>query len=393
MSAERREALLSLVPCRAHQAVEWERLAILGLAPLFSEMAATRQNPLYHAEGDVMTHTRLVVEELVASEEYLSASFKERAVLFLGALFHDAGKIKATKEVEGVLVSPYHTQKSAYITREMLWREFDLAGTREYQELREAIVFLVRYHSFPPYAIKAEDGERRALRIAANGELTPLFNMKMLYLLARADAKGRRGDGAEDMWERVELFRLMMSELACLDAPYSFASPYSERAYFREKTAHPAQELYCDTWGEILMMSGLPGTGKDTWLSQNAPDLPMVSLDEWRKKLHISPRDPQAPVVAAAQEEAREYLRRKQPFVWNATGLSKQIRWKQIELFEQYNAGVRILFLETDWETERLRNEARREEAVVPAPTIEKMLRHLEVPERYESERVEWKTV
>jgi predicted kinase len=114
----------------------------------------------------------------------------------------------------------------------------------------------------------------------------------------------------------------------------------------------------------------------------------MVSLDELRLRLHISPTDKQAPVVAAAEEEAREFLRKKQPFIWNATCITGEIRSKQIALFEQYGASVRTVFLETEWEEELRRNAGR--EAVVPVPVIEKMLSRLEIPERHECERVEW---
>ena len=81
-------------------------------------------------------------------------------------------------------------------------------------------------------------------------------------------------------------------------------------------------------------------------------------------------------------------MRKAQPFVWNATNISTQIRQKQISLFERYGAGVRTIFLETEWEEGLRRNRER--EAVVPQSEIEKMLSKLELPERYESENVEW---
>ena len=64
------------------------------------------------------------------------------------------------------------------------------------------------------------------------------------------------------------------------------------------------------------------------------------------------------------------------------------IRRKQIQLFEQYHASVKIVFLETDWETEQARNSGRKNE--VPQTAIEKMLKNLELPEMREAQRVEW---
>ena len=59
------------------------------------------------------------------------------------------------------------------------------------------------------------------------------------------------------------------------------------------------------------------------------------------------------------------------------------IRRKQIQLFEQYHASVKIVFLETDWETEQTRNSSRKNE--VPQTAIEKMLKDLELPELREA--------
>jgi hypothetical protein len=39
----------------------------------------------------------------------------------------------------------------------------------------------------------------------------------------------------------------------------------------------------------VAMMTGLPGSGKDTLLATNCADLPLVSLDEVRSELSIEP--------------------------------------------------------------------------------------------------------
>jgi predicted kinase len=246
----------------------------------------------------------------------------------------------------------------------------------------------VRYHSFPPFAAQAKNAERRLLSIASNGELAKNFSIARLCLLERADVLGRVCKDESDYLERIEYCGLLAEEVGCLHAPYSFQSDYSKRAYFLGKTDWKDQQLFNDTWGEVVLLSGLPGTGKDTWIEKNCPELPVVSLDEIRKRLKISPTDNQGAVVARAHEQAKEYLRKKQPFVWNATSITAQLRSKQISLFEQYGASVKTVFLETDWEEELIRNANR--EAEVPKEVIEKMLSKLELPERFESEKVVW---
>ena len=65
----------------------------------------------------------------------------------------------------------------------------------------------------------------------------------------------------------------------------------------------------------------------------------MISLDDIRALLHISPKEDQGSVVQAARELAKAYLRKKVPFVWNATDLtsmrtgSRKRDWKYVKLY------------------------------------------------------------
>lgn len=74
--------------------------------------------------------------------------------------------------------------------------------------------------------------------------------------------------------------------------------------------------------------------------------------------------------------------------MWNATNITKDIRQKQISLFERYGAGVRIVYLETEWKTQLERNSDR--EACVPAEAIKKMLGKTVLPTPEEAQRIEW---
>ena len=138
-------------------------------------------------------------------------------------------------------------------------------------------------------------------------------------------------------------------------------------------------------------MSGLPGTGKDTWIQNHYSHLPMLSLDEIRKQLGILPTEPQAPVIDAARETAKELLRKKQSFVWNATNLTYQTRSKQVQFFSAYGAATKIVYLETSWEQQLSRNAGRKDS--VPEQAICHMQRKLELPQRWEASWVEWHCV
>jgi len=384
------QKITRLIPI-AGSCIDWNGLQASYLSPIFEQMAATNQNPVYHGEIDVLTHTKMVCEEIIRQPEYISGSERDKIILFWAALLHDIGKIACTVECNGELRSPHHSSKGATMARELLWRELGLCGNVEKQQMREAICNLIRYHSFPPYALNYDDPEPRLLKIAANGELAVDFSMEKLCALERADVLGRISSSNEEALERVECCKILAKELDCLNKPFAFVNDYSKRAYFKGKTPWKEQDMFNDTWGTIILMSGLPGTGKDTYIKKNYSYLPMISLDEIRKEFNISPKANQGKVVAVGYERAKEYLRKKQPFVWNATNITTQIRATQIELFENYGASVETVFLETDWDEQLNRNKNR--EAVVPEGVIENMLSKLVLPESYECQKTKWEIV
>ena len=75
----------------------------------------------------------------------------------------------------------------------------------------------------------------------------------------------------------------------------------------------------------------------------------------------------------------------------NATTLNSMTRDRIISLAEQYHGAVRLVYLETGWDTGLARNRQRKEE--VPEAVIGQMLSRLEPPGPDEARRVEWHCV
>ena len=119
-------------------------------------------------------------------------------------------------------------------------------------------------------------------------------------------------------------------------------------------------------------------------------DAPMISLDNIRQELKLKPGDTNGIVIQTAKERAKEYLRKHQSFVWNATNLTPQ-RKQLIDLFESYKARVFIDYLETTPEEQKRRNHNR--DNVVPEETINDMIGKLVLPEFFEAQYVSWNVV
>ena len=381
-------ALLAALPASPEEPIRWEAITATGYGTFARRMAETQQNPRWHGEGDVWSHTRMVCEQLVQLPEYRAESPRHQQMLFLAALLHDIGKIPCTVMEDGNWTSPYHAVTGARMARRYLWVDCGLCGTPEAQQLRETLCWLVRYHMIPTRVLEGDDPELRLSKMASNGLFLPDFTLQRLCTLAKADTLGRLADDTAQGVEKVELCALAAEDLGCLHTPRPFATPHTARAYLSGRNIWPEQALFDDTWGDVILLCGLPGTGKDTWISQNCPELPMVSLDELRHEMRISPTEPQGPVVQAGQERCREYLRAHQPFVYNATNLTFSIRAGLVKLFESYGASVRIVYLETPWQEQLRRNQSRT--AVVPEAAIGRMLDKLSPPEAYEARQVEY---
>ena len=362
-------------------------------------MQQTPQDKKFHGEGDVLAHT-LMVHDLV---DLRGLSASQAAALKIAALMHDVGKVRTTQVAGEDITCPNHSQVGARMTREILWKQFGLAGTEEAINFRETVVNLVRYHGFPPHVIEDEFALAKMYRAAANSLLGANdFTIDLLYRLAKADMAGRICQDQEDALAAVECFCDMAEEEHILNNAPDFANyddnqKYNLHKFLNFKTGNCKNaNLFNDTQNTVQMVCGLPGTGKDTYIHQRlqSPYIeqkPVISLDDIRKKLRLQPGDTNGIVIQTAKEQAKEYLRKQEHFVWNATNLTYLQRKQIIDLCETYHTRVQIHYLETTADEQIKRNHKRSN--VVPQSTIDEMIGKLQLPEYFEAYYVSWNII
>jgi predicted kinase len=334
------------------------------------------QDPVFHAEGDVWTHVHMVCDALAQLSEWRSLAPQEREILFAAALLHDQAKPSCTKEESGRITSRGHSARGAIDARRILW-EMDTDFV-----MREQVCALVRYHQSPFHLVSREDSKRLAFLISQTARCD------LLSVLAKSDILGRHCEDQQQLLEQVALFEEYCREQECFGGPRMFPSPHSRFEYFRTDNRDPNYHAHEDFHCEATIMSGLPGSGKDTWIQKQMPERPVISLDAIREELGERSTGNQGKVIQLARERAREFLRQGQDFVWNATNLSREIRGQLIDLFANYRARVRIIYVEASMPSLHYQNENRSD--AVPASVIGEMMNRWEVPTPFEADQVEW---
>ncbi|MEM1119454.1 MAG: AAA family ATPase [Bacteroidota bacterium] len=352
-----------------HQQFDWIR-----------DMKGVPQNSVYHAEGDVAIHTKMVMEALIKLPEYQKLDEQAQQVLFATALLHDVEKRSCTKiETDGSITSKGHAKKGAHTTKTLLYKSIKTPF-----KIRERIVKLVRHHGLPFWVFEKPDPVKALLQASLE------VNLAHLAIFAKADMLGRICADQAEMLYKIELFKAFCEEQNCYGQSYPFPSNSARFTYFQKVDSSPNYVPFDDTKCTVNMLCGLPGVGKDTFIQQHYQDWEVVSLDAIRRAHKIDPKNTKAngKVLQLAKEKMKALLRKHQSFVFNATNIIRQLRSQWIDLFTTYNAKVKIVYLEVPYAKLLQQNSNR--EYVVPSRVMEKMIRKLEIPTKSEAHEVDY---
>lgn len=378
--------------------------------PWAEPMIGCPHDSVHHAEGDPWTHTKMVVEELVTSDAYKDLSNERQTILRLAAWFHDIAKpattelswlshLSAPKDATALYRPTFWTPQSmrgAFPTislADAVGRErvrqpghAPLGASMAYQalidagaEVRDAreVHAHVFWHQRPFFLMNENNRLQRAIRFSHEIDRG---NWHELLTLCRADNRGRVSLNAKETLEGFDYLELGLEEMGenigcdLAHEPWPFESEEARLKYLRGK--HDGSAFFMPenpSGARMIMLSGLPGAGKDTLISQHYGDLPVVSLDDIRGQMDVGWKDNQGQVLQAGFEAARVHMRVGQDFIWNATCLSRTVRQKIIGLARDYDCMIEAVSIDIPLDVAKARNRGRDRD--VPDAVMDKLAR------------------
>lgn len=341
------------------------------------DMKTVAQDPVWHSEGNVWIHTRMVIEALISLPEFHLESEQDRHILFWAALLHDVEKRSTTilddyseEEKRPCVSAPRHAKKGEYTARDILYREHECPF-----HIREQICKIVRWHGTPLWAMDKNDPKKTVLESSLH------IKNRWLGMFAKADALGRKCPDLDSLLLKIEIFEEICKENSVWDEPYEFQSELGKFLYFYDESkTYPDYEPFDDFVGDVIILCGLPGAGKSTYIKEKCGSRPIVSMDEVRRERKIRRGDKKAEgrMLQYVKELAKTYLRKSTPFIWDATNITRNDRGKLIDMAVTYKYKVKIVYIEPHYRILLQQNNSR--EYKVPESTIKGYLRGLEIP-------------
>ena len=147
-----------------------KELGVLKYYKELRDLIGIKQEPQYHPEGDVWTHTLMALDKLEDNDLKLKFAI----------LCHDMGKAITTQIIDEKITARGHEEAGVEIAEKFLRRLTDD------KKLIEGVLPLVRWH-FAPLAFFKQKAKNSAIR-----RLSTKVNIEELVKVAKADFLGRK---------------------------------------------------------------------------------------------------------------------------------------------------------------------------------------------------------
>lgn len=361
--------------------VNWEAIEMI---PEFAKMKDCMQSKVWHKEGNVWNHTKLVTNEMCErlkdNEDLIYYQ-----LMVVSAICHDLGKVPTTywSNEKQDYVTENHGSVGDKITRRILFEE-DIFK-------REFICWMVRWHmDFHHILMKNEDKIKRCL-VRMSYSLSSVKNMLMLNL---CDSLGSINDEEtkDKLYERYNKIEAYAKELGCLDSNYTFGSWEDKYKFFINKESLLKEEKTFkedEFTSHVYVMIGLPGAGKSTYVERLVKDSKklgretvVISRDIIRSEMGLKGDKPMGnkkqedKVTEIFNEKFIQCLKERKDCVLDNTNLCKKYRDSYTRMMIEYKPTINYVYVEP----KSIDKCKERREGMMPTEVIDRMFNYTEFP-------------
>lgn len=365
--------------------------------PELTTLKQCNQSPLHHAEGDVLIHAQMALEQILPLLDQVEDP-KDKVALYIATILHDLGK-PATYGInkKGNITAYGHDKAGVPLANDFLFKYFPELD----YPTKNKILSLIEWHMRPREMMKQGTTDKK-LKI-----LSLCVNTKLLYLLSMADTLGRKADNM-DGCELLEKFKRECERLDIWDKPYNIpgSDALSNHAYSiarwnilmngkpeTTETLDQAVKLASKLPKfQLLILCGVPGSGKTTYrenLLKQFPGTKVCSLDDKRQELlgDVNDQSANSEMYRICCQELRAAMQKRQSTIWDATAASKAHRKNIIDIARKHGALVGCIYFDLPLQTILERN-ANREKKVPESVVTEYYYKRMERIESYECDKV-----
>lgn len=368
--------------------------------PEFQLMSSCEQEPKHHAEGNVLIHANMAMQQVLPLLAQIDNQ-EDKIVTYIATMCHDFGK-KAT-----FAISPKHGRITAYghdkagvpIANEFLKKYFPELSYKR----REQILRLIEFHMQPRMMMKDGTSDKK-LKL-----MSLAVNTKLLCFLSIADTLGRVADDMRGC-ELLEKFKAECERLNIWGKPYVIPDSWwvTHHGYSQARwdilannepetreTLMKAEDLIQKAIPrfQLLMLVGPAGSGKTFERNQllaKYPAAKVISMDERRKEVcgDVNDQSKNAEVFDWQVKELSKAMRNRESVILDSTNLTRKRRKLLWQIARRQGAVVGVVYFDLPLQTLLERNASR--EKKVPENVVIKQFNMLEsiTPEEADGLRV-----
>lgn len=360
-------------------------------------MDQTLQNPRYHAEGSVLSHTKLVVRKYFELRDRFRLSDEEKEVLYWAAVLHDVGKTQVTRYEDGRWTSPGHEKAGLPMALDHLIRKSELS-----MDARRQVLELVRWHGIPLYWIRKNRGIED-LKLLGTGT-----NLRLLGIFSVFDFHGRICENQDYVLGAIEHFQQVQAPKAEYElGNFAFLQQEYQKWNYRHKDAAwkavkmrdmdllqklvsaPETDSAPTHGKKVILTIGPPQSGKTTFLQQRHPDLFRIDMAEHgMAESDLGEDYYEARKLIEFRHFLTSYLNRHRQLVLDGRNLNESFRRRITAMIREMNVEIEYLIFQAPLpsivERNRLREHPESDER------IKELYQSIELIHPWEAHRVEY---